>query len=406
MNSKLLTTILAAALCLPQVAFAARDGEGMEYTSAAEGFYGSIRTLYKSRDNGNRDDGSSIGADYSRLGVRGSLDLGGGLTGIYRYEWGINGDNGANTGSTRLSFVGLRGGFGEFKAGSHWAQGYNWVTSATDIASTGSGEFLPTGRVKNSFEYTTPDLQGFRGSFRIGADGGGKAENARAFAAGDPDVLAMPDTSSRAIDEWAVAAKFGGRGFSFGGVYEVVPDMPVIVPLFRVTVTTELASGGGVSVTSATESEPTAGMMTQKRQDAEFWAARAGYAGSNWAVNVWYGEHNTSKITPNRNGSRPSTRIPGQIGTEIRALPAQGGQTADDASVFSAAANADFGKFAIVGVFETRNNRWQQEDAFVVLNVDYKFTARSKAYFAYIANDYESNPGLDDEVRIGLRMDF
>ena len=128
MNSKLLTTILAAALCAPQVAFAARDGEGMEYTSAAEGFYGSIRTVYKSRDGGDSENGSSIGADFSRLGVRGSLDLGGGLTGLYRYEWGINGDNGATTGSTRLSYVGLRGGWGEFKAGSHWAQGYNWVT--------------------------------------------------------------------------------------------------------------------------------------------------------------------------------------------------------------------------------------------------------------------------------------
>ncbi|MGI9338953.1 MAG: porin [Gammaproteobacteria bacterium] len=331
MKTKLLTITLAAALCAPQAALAARDGEGMEYTSASEGFYGSIRTVFHSREGANKSNGPRIGADFSRLGVRGSLDLGHGLTGLYRYEWLINGDNGANTGNTRLSYVGLRGDFGEFKAGSHWAQGYNWVTSATDIASTGSGNFLPTGRVKNSLEYTTPSLHGLQGSFRIRADGG--------------------DASSEDIDEWAGAVKFGGRGFSFGGAYEVMPDMPVA--------------------------------MTT-RQDAEFWAARAGYAGSDWGINAWYGEKNTSKTI----------------------APAMSGQTPDDTSIFSAAANMNVGKVAFVGVFETRNDEWRREDAYIVLNVDYQFTGRSKAYFAYIANDYETDTDLDDQVRIGLRMDF
>ena len=173
--AKILTFTLAAVLGMPQVAFAARDGEGMQYTSASEGFYGSIRTVYRSQktdgDGNNAESGPSIGADLSRLGVRGSLDLGGGLTGVYRYEWQINGDNGDAVGNTRLSFVGLRGEWGSFVAGSHWAQDYNWVSAATDIASTGSGNFAPTFRVKNSFEYTTPDVGGLQGAFRFRMDG-------------------------------------------------------------------------------------------------------------------------------------------------------------------------------------------------------------------------------------------
>lgn len=352
MKKKLLTSLLAAALCIPQVAFAARDGEGMEYTSASEGFYGSIRTVYRTKAGADKNNGGIIAADGSRLGLRGTLDLGSGLTGLYRYEWSISGDNGSPTGNTRLSYVGLRGAnWGEVVFGSHWENDYNWVTAATDIATTGSGNFAPHFRRKNSAQYTTPDINGFQGSFRFTADGGDKqATMVTAVVATDdnpptPTVRVTPVDPSENVDEWAVAAKYSTHGFTFGGAYEVVPD----------------------------------GTRTDtKTEDNTFWALRLGYGQDNWALNGWYGEHNDS----DRNSDHK------------------------DRKIFSVAGNIDLGKYALVAIYETQDDTAAMEDTVFIVNGDYKFTSRSKAYIAYIANDFDTNADKEDELRIGLRMDF
>ena len=57
-----------------------------------------------------------------RLGVKGSEDLGGGLKGIYKYEWQVDttdmstNDKGNHT-NGREAFVGLKGGFGQIELG-------------------------------------------------------------------------------------------------------------------------------------------------------------------------------------------------------------------------------------------------------------------------------------------------
>ena len=98
------------------------------------------------------------------------------MTGVYRYEWSVSSDNGQAPGNTRLHYVGLKGNFGEVQMGSLWENDYNWVTAATDIATTGSGNFAPHFRRANSLQYTSPNLNGFQGSFRVMMNGG--ADNA------------------------------------------------------------------------------------------------------------------------------------------------------------------------------------------------------------------------------------
>ena len=77
--------------------------------------------------NGEKENGSAnIGGAFSRFGVRGTNDLGGGLEGFYQYEAGIGIDNGRNPNSdghseavtTRLGMSVCGGGFGEIVAGS------------------------------------------------------------------------------------------------------------------------------------------------------------------------------------------------------------------------------------------------------------------------------------------------
>ena len=51
-------------------------------------------------------------------------------------------------------------------------------------------------------------------------------------------------------------------------------------------------------------------------------------------------------------------------------------------------------------------NHWGQTDTATIFNVDYNFTSKSRVYGAYIARDYDSKPSQDDEIRIGMRLDF
>ena len=496
MKKKLLTTLLAAVLCTPQVAFAARDGEGMQYTSASEGFYGSIRTVFNSgsSDKDTKDAGASIGADGSRLGVQGTLDLGSGLTGLYRYEWEIFGDNGASPqGKTRLSYVGLRGGWGEVQAGSLWANDYNWITAGTDIATTGSGNFAPVFRAKNNFQYTSPDIgNGAQLSFRLGMNGGSEKNGSKVASeqsaarigtcefttaipvaatvtvdsqlgntncvaadydlssvfsnAGDFDAApqlgaletsATPDASSESLDEWAIAAKYSSHGFTGGVSYQVQPDRAVNAPLFGViaAVDTPLANGdvviaddgnlvrtSGTRVTVGAYTTSEQGMETIGKEDNTFWAVRFGYGQNNWSINGWYGEHNTSEtFAPSRSasggiqGTVGAAGVPvvdatalanGQGMTVINSSPGIIGASPQDTEIFSIAGNIDMGKIALVAIYETRDNQWAETDNVFLLNADYNFTSQSKAYIAYIANDFDSDTDKDDEVRIGLRMDF
>ena len=133
-------------------------------------------------------------------------------------------------------------------------------------------------------------------------------------------------------------------------------------------------------------------------EDVTFWALRGGYSQDNWAVNAWYGVRNDSDWT---NG--------------------------DDQTTFSVSGNIDVGKVGLVVIHENQErnragmgsgrgdnaeNRAisQVDDSATIFNVNYHFTKKSRVYLAYIARDYDGavkgQDNSDDEVRIGLRMDF
>ena len=357
MKQKLLVLTLALSLSLPHASFAARDGDGMEYVSASEGFYGSLRALFTSNDS-KLDTNSELTSEFSRLGIRGSHDLGNGLTGLYRYEWEVKPDDG-DAGNTRIHYVGLKGAFGELKAGSHWKRDYFWVLSPTSAAQSGSGNFHPYfhGRVSNSLEYTSPRLNGFQGAMRVQMNGGTDNRN---LGPGDGNT-----ETGENIDEWALAAKYGVRGFTVAGLYEVRPGA---------------ANKGGNNRRAGD---------TNDREDIKFWALRGGYGQDNWEVNAWYGERNDSDWTA-------------------------GG---DDTKAVSLSGEIDIGKVGLVLVHEYvergsaerfKNSRVGGKgntDRASVLNVNYKFTKKSRVWLSYIVNDYDSS-NKPDELQLGMRMDF
>ena len=120
----------------------------------------------------------------SRLGVRGSEDLGGGLKALFQIESGVNVDAGTSTGengapnasagtfASRDSYVGLEGGFGRITMGRQavWygngvieqnTANYTHIGVANVFPGDTSRIAGPVKRQSNIFAYTTPTFGGF-----------------------------------------------------------------------------------------------------------------------------------------------------------------------------------------------------------------------------------------------------
>ena len=162
--SKALAVVLSGALAFAPAANAALDESDMAYTSAAEGFYGSLRVQYANNESDGAKNDSTVEADSSRLGVRGDVDLGGGLEAFYGFEWNLGGPADGDTAlKTRQNHVGLKGDWG-----SVWLGAFDSVIvrfggfSTTDILPQYSGNFEPIYRTGNAIAYVSPDLNGFQ----------------------------------------------------------------------------------------------------------------------------------------------------------------------------------------------------------------------------------------------------
>jgi len=134
-----------------------------------------------------------LSSNSSRLGVRGTESLGGGLNAIFQIESSINGDTNAGNLGGRETFVGLQGSWGKFTMGRflmpqddvHAVFG-NAPTLLTSILSTadlwaqgtltkGQGGF--DARTGNSLRYDTPNMAGFTAALQYSTrDSSGNAD--------------------------------------------------------------------------------------------------------------------------------------------------------------------------------------------------------------------------------------
>lgn len=113
----------------------------------------------------------------SRLGVRGEEELGGGLSAIYQYEFGVDVTDGGNLQSNRPKWVGLKGGFGSITAGTQWTPYYNAI-AVGDIFNSSKfydkdvylGDSFGV-RMDNSIVYATPNLSGFKAEVMLVMNG-------------------------------------------------------------------------------------------------------------------------------------------------------------------------------------------------------------------------------------------
>jgi len=130
-------------------------------------------------------------ATQSRLGFRGTEDLGNGLAAFFVIEGGIHGDNGTSTQNNtvfgRNTAVGLRGHFGSISAGLQDTPLFTVLNVVVDPLRNGiirSNNLMPpTGfRASNSVLYRTPDVSGFSAALMyVAGEVPGKAAAGRAL---------------------------------------------------------------------------------------------------------------------------------------------------------------------------------------------------------------------------------
>lgn len=156
---------------------------------------------------------SNTGTLPSRLGLRGSEDLGGGLRAVFTLEMGIAPDQGTlgqgGRGFGRQSFVGLQGGWGTVSAGRQYSMIFLSMLDADVIGpavyALGSlDSYIPNARADNSLAY--------RGTFSgltVGAEYsfGRDAVNAGPSPAGT-NCAGESATDSRACRQWSAMVKY------------------------------------------------------------------------------------------------------------------------------------------------------------------------------------------------------
>jgi predicted porin len=122
---------------------------------AESGFYGSVRQGIQSSSNDapGSDTSLKITNKGSRMGYGGETDLGNGMTGFGKYEFGVNTSGDAATISRRKAYVGVKGDFGSVLMGQTYHTFYSHVNGPVDIANWNSG-FYSTGRTDQAITYS------------------------------------------------------------------------------------------------------------------------------------------------------------------------------------------------------------------------------------------------------------
>jgi predicted porin len=203
MNKKLIAVAIAAAVAAP-AAMAGNDTT----------LYGKVHMSVDNIDNGTTDI-VQVNDHASRLGVKGSEDLGNGMKAIFKMEMGYDGADVGTGGvfNARNGYVGVAGDFGTVLVGRHdtpakvafYASGTEVVgDSVVDINRVGFTEF----RVNNAIAYISPNFSGFTAAAAV--------------------VPGETSTKDGLADTYSVGLMYSGGGLKASLGYEVADNAVVL----------------------------------------------------------------------------------------------------------------------------------------------------------------------------------
>lgn len=307
----------------------------------------------------------------SRLGVRGEEDLGGGLSAIYQYEFGVDMTEGGNLNSNRPKWVGLKGtSWGSITAGTQWTPYYN-VIGIGDIFNSSkvfdNETYLGNTfglRMDNSLIYSTPNWSGFSAQVMLVMNGS-CPPNDPATPAGLCSTSAdnkLPGNLNDGIDMWNIGVSYKNGPFFAGATYMAL-------------------EGDGFN-----------DFVTRPTWDGDQWGLALGYNSGPFAVTFAYedGDVNTLNF-----GKTQNYYLTGQYTYGNNVFRAAYGFSSPDDNRISVVSNG-----TPVTLVQDDANNW-------ILGYQYNFSKRTRVWVEYIGNDIDSNLAGDKQtVSIGTRHDF
>ena len=168
------------------------------------------------------DNDSSEGNSTTRVGIKGSVDVGSGIKANFRFETGgITSDGEVNPGGAffnRQAWFGLSGGFGELRLGRQDSVAFQQLidfdfNGASNGVSAGAysgvGVWLP-GRQSRSLQYISPSMGGFVAQIGFQPKGDNEVRN-------QPDAKAVASAAVKyTAGPLSVGASFQTKGTSSG----------------------------------------------------------------------------------------------------------------------------------------------------------------------------------------------
>ena len=221
MQKKLLALAIAGALAAPMAVQA--QGSNVQ-------IYGLLQPSIDFVDNGD-ESGTSMAENNSRIGFKGSEDLGNGLKAIFQLESAVDLDDRTGAGWTRRdSWVGLSGSFGQVVAGTKFSA-YKSSTDFIDPFGDTVGDY------NNVFGVHQFDADGFNDRFTNGLhytspNFGGVTISATYGLNNDGDGDSFEDDSGDGDDDsFSVAVKYATGGLTLVAAYEDQKDRQNTVDL-------------------------------------------------------------------------------------------------------------------------------------------------------------------------------
>ncbi len=334
MNKKLIAAAIAAVVAAPAA------------VAADTTLYGKAHVFVASNDDGSRDNYTAESTN-SRLGVKGSEDLGGGLKAIFKYETTVNitdgGSAGGTFGSARNAYVGLSGGFGTVLVGRHdtpakvafYAAGTDHLDgSIVDMNDNGFYER----RVDNAIAYISPNFSGFTAAVAIVPGEGGTTNNPPAATDNPADGL---------TDAYSLGLMYAGGGLKASVGYEVL--------------TGDLNDALNSTVTGL--------------DDEKTWQLGASYTFSDFTV-----------------------------GGNYQSTSDKGGVSGTDMSIWALSAKAAFGNNYVLAEYGNNDTDGSPDVSTFGLALGHKFSKRTQVYAAYKNTD--DGPSDGDRFALGMIHTF
>ncbi len=272
----------------------------------------------------------------SKIGFKGTEDLGNGLKAIWQVEQKLSIDgtdvNGNNTWATRDTFVGLQGDWGKVRLGKLSTYQNDsmerfdpWVYGAGVNGMSYTSANNLDGRVNNAVRYDTPNLNGFKAAVLYGTD-----------EKRTPDV----NGGRRNASTWNLGAGYEYAGYYVDAGYTLWQD----------------ANDDG-------------------NKNANYWRLEGGYAANNLLVALAYGQAKTY------DGSQLSTSY------EVAPAVTNDAYKSKEAALTVAYTMGNFTpRFSYARIFDITVNGVDFADKNIdqfVIGVDYAMSKRTMAYASY-----------------------